>query len=137
MHIDKFRHPNGHYVGTDDCFYDSPEEFIQVHELGFCGCGDPEENLAYVRRVLRHIADRRVVGDGTFDEIHKSWVDWDAEGDAIMGPAKLFTQYVLAQKDLTEHGGSVGGAWLSNKGYELLEDLDELYIDENNEQTEP
>lgn len=39
-------------------------------------------------------------------------------------------RYLMASNDLTEHGGSVFGAWLTDKGFELLEFLEKTPEDD-------
>ena len=126
MHIDKFKQPNLSYLDEDDIYYDNAEDFIQTKILGFCGCGDQEANLFYIRDVLQYI-------DRLKTHVHEdilTFQDWYAEGDELFKTegARYFAYYFMDREELTEHGSSVPG-WLTEKGYELLEDLNELLGD--------
>jgi hypothetical protein len=124
LHIDKYKEEDGTYTDSEGCNYDDAETFIQCHVLGFCGCGGPEESLSYVRDCLRHIANLEIVRESKDGEYDAAYQAWEKAGVELMGKAVYFTCYVLDQKQLTDHGVSVGGAWLTTKGKELLEDLD-------------
>jgi len=103
---------HGDVVGQDGCHYDSEAEAM-YYSLGLCGCGCPEEVHALMIDCLRQFA-----GDV-----------WPKPGiDAI---AKIvqekptvvaeFIAHFLAKCDLTEHGGSVYGCWLSERGKQFIE----------------
>jgi hypothetical protein len=76
----------------------------------FCGCGAPEDAAETLRQLLalhplhsnREAFDARVPDDGL----------------------QYLLLYTLSHFDLTEHGGSVGGAWLSDKGKSVLAGLE-------------
>lgn len=122
MHIDKYKTEDG-YCDESGCHYANAEEFLQTNFLGFCGCGDPDENLKYIRDGLAHIDAERT-------EPFKDWYEkWTAEGLKIFGNenSRQFFFYWADSEELTEHGGSVSsGGWLSAKGKQLLDDLNEL-----------
>lgn len=68
----------------------------------FCGCGNPEDACAALLRLLRlhPLYDHRAE--------FKEWVPDDG--------IEYLLLYALDRHELTEHGGSVGGAWLTPKG---------------------
>jgi hypothetical protein len=90
--------------------------------LGWCGCGTPERAVRPLRAYLEVLALR----DGT-----ASWVDgrasasWEASLQAIdaLGDAGALVAYVADAAGWTEHGSSVVGAWLTDLGRAVLEDL--------------
>ena len=135
MNIDKQKQEDGSYLDPEGCHHDDAESYIQCYVLGFCGCGMAETNLRYVRDCLRHIANLRLVWEKEKPESEAAYKEWDEAGKKLMGNAEYFTRYVLDQKELTEHGGSVGGAWLTDKGEELLADLDALLANESSSPT--
>jgi hypothetical protein len=104
MFIDKYKKDDGYY-DENGCFYEDAEEFIQCHILNSCGCGSPDRNTRYVYNVLKRIENCKTE-------------DTDTE---------YFALYVFDKLWLTEHGGSIGGSWLSEKGKQLLSDMRELY----------
>ena len=78
-------------------------------ELEWCGCDTPEE---VDRMMLAYLRSR--------DE--KGWPKTEPEG--VSADATLLLSYMAARLDWTEHGGSVGGAWLSDDGKEALANLE-------------
>lgn len=109
---------NGHYVGKDGHLYNSAEDFLQMDILNFCGCGNPEESLLFTRKTLQKIKAR---SDNFCDPTKLSALEgW-------LGPAYEFVLYVLTEKGIIEHGGSIYGSWLTSKGVQLLDDLNRLY----------
>jgi hypothetical protein len=73
--------------------------FLSDH---FCGCGSPEAASAALLRLLRlhPLYDHRAE--------FKAWVPDDG--------IEYLLLYALDRWELTEHGGSAGGAWLTPKG---------------------
>lgn len=82
-------------------------EFINDH-FG-CLCGRPEDACASLLRLL---------------ELHPLYDHLD-EVDAWIADSgvKYLLLYMLDKWDLTEHGGGVGGAWLSPLGIEVRDAL--------------
>lgn len=76
--------------------------------LEFCGCYTPEVALNLIEEGLERF-DR----DGDKEWVSQTeWVD-----------NNLILAYLLSSLDLTEHGGGIGGSWLTAKGKKLLEAL--------------
>ena len=116
MHIDQYKTADGDYL-YEECTFDTAEDLLR-YQVGYCGCGDPESALKYLARVLDFVNRYLDVGadDGTEAEL------FPVEGSI------WHTYYMLDDKELTEHGSSVPG-WLTDKGRELMEDIQELYKD--------
>ena len=135
MHIDKYKQDDGWYKDGDGCVYETAEDFYQCGVFGFCGCGDPEVNLQYIMKGLRHIADLKdhVWGTGriVFDEEHgdMTYGEWEIQGvELFKTDAQMwFFMYWADKEELTDHGGNVSGGWLTEKGLDVLEDLEELF----------
>ena len=68
----------------------------------FCGCGNPEDAAAALLRLLRL--------HPLYDH-HEEVTTWLPD-DGV----RYLLLYKLDRDELTEHGGSVGGAWLTSKG---------------------
>lgn len=123
MHIDKYETTVGEYIDPTGCAWESAEDFLQGYVLGFCCCGQPDANLKFIAQVLKHINELKT-------EVWSkniSFEDWQFQGSTIASENALyFAYYFLDQKELTEHGGSVPG-WLTDKGIEFMEDVNELY----------
>ena len=71
----------------------------------FCGCGHPEHACAALLRLLRlqPLYNNRAEID--------AWLPDDGVQHLLL--------YKLSADDLTEHGGSVGGGWLTDKGRDV------------------
>lgn len=126
MHIDKYKRGDG-YEAPNGSFYECAEDFLQSHVLGFCNCGRPEESLRYVRDALQHIDNLKQL----VWEKKQTHEEWEADGKKVFANAgaEYFAYYVLSEKGFEEHGGSVPG-WLTDKGRELLDDLNKCICDE-------
>jgi hypothetical protein len=109
---------NGMLLGPDDCHYATRTAAFYYGVLKFCGCGNPEEELVFLRKVLEaYDACKTGMEQG-------EWVAKREDIEACFGGNDDFWRhyvYWLAALDLTEHGGSVFGAWLSDEGRRVLE----------------
>jgi hypothetical protein len=76
-------------------------------DVGDCGCGYTEGRLEVLRQVLR---DCPLYED-------ERWRKYDS-------PLAEWLLCVMTNADLLEHGGSVGGSWITDKGKRLLAVLD-------------
>ena len=132
MHIDRYRRP--HPDGTDAPFWEIPpdessdcDEFTDVVDAlwshhfppEYCSCGSTEDMLEYVASLLRRMENRTIAqrenrAHDPSDEF--DYEDWPG----------MFALYVLDTLGLTEHGVSVRCSWLTDKGRELMEDVEEL-----------
>lgn len=96
--------------------------------LGFCGCGRPEDALLYIRNLLRILNEDSPDSFGPGGR--EKWNEWYKNHRARIDTffhndsgAEYLAYYVLTDKDLLEHGGSVPG-WLTQKGKDFLTDLE-------------
>lgn len=78
-------------------------------ELKVCGCGVPESAGVLVRDILAALPS------------------WEHEGelDKVLPTDGLlyFVLGVLTDANLIEHGGSIGGSWLTDRGDDVLKSL--------------
>lgn len=104
------------FIGADNCHYDTEWEARSIGTLGMCGCGTPEEAYNFLREVLR-VCDRR---DRT-----KEWVSAEAVVSKMIAAHPDLTAHILmhflTDKEVIEHGGSVGGSWLTKTGEEIVD----------------
>jgi hypothetical protein len=88
------------------------QEYI-YGELGFCGCGLPEETIALLRDVLSVIESDEPNYKALLPLL-----------DHKKTPGLVYTYlYLLDDKGLTDHGSGVMACWLTDKGSELLDSL--------------
>lgn len=101
------------------------------HSLGCtCGCGDPNEQHEFIKEAL-HNFDRKANG-------------WEGAAgvkglEALVAAhpdrAAEFIAHVLASESLVEYGGSVYGAWLTDRGAQYMEsDAYKDYLDGDDEE---
>jgi len=86
--------------------YQEKCDILWVGELGFCGCGDPEETLRNIREIFKAVKRR----------------------GATLRDDKLyyFVCYWADKEGYFEHGTSVFGSWLTDKGEKLLEKINKV-----------
>ena len=119
--------PEGARSPHDGCDHDNLIDYIGGL-LGFCGCGSPESALMYLRDTLLDIQ-------------HRSEVEWKQEPPIYSGKlsARMAAlpdglQYIywywLDHLQLIEHGTSVGGSWLTDRGKHLLARLVAMNLEE-------
>lgn len=102
-----------------DCWFPNYREYIWSHMLGFCGCSGESET--YTFQILKKIYDESLKEDGSYYYEYKDVSDhWLALQELIL--------MILDKADLTEHGSSVRGCWLTDKGKEVCKKIDELNL---------
>ena len=78
--------------------------YMQLHQ---CGCGSPDDTWTLIHEVLSLAP---FVEDERWKQV-----------EGILGRAYGFVLCVLDDADLLEHGGSVDGSWITDKGRWVLE----------------
>ena len=109
-------------------------DYYMYEELNLCGCGIPEDTYEIIRRYL-HIREDYYTDKIEYKDVLERYkTDLHIKDDDSLQAGLLqFMMYVLDHKGFTEHGSSIGGCWLTNKGRMLLTVLDAWYDSENNE----
>lgn len=99
---------------SDELLELEESDFDLLDELPVCGCGNSEMVYGLYRDMLRTMAD----ADGV--PSHEDMLS------IVGGDERLFyvAAYVLDDIEATEHGGSIWGAWITEKGCRLLAVLD-------------
>ena len=77
------------------------------HLMGWCRCGNPEDVTAMAFLYLTAVENKVGYKDGQ-------------EITGIPDEAWLLLSYICDGLEWTEHGGSVGGSWLTDTGKEAL-----------------
>jgi hypothetical protein len=104
---------NGMLIGPDGCHYDSKAEAMYYGQTELCGCGNPEAVHDLLVACLKSIDDDRNNGNYGLDGIEEIV----RESPAIVAE---FIAHFLDQKNLTEHGSSVYGSWLTSRGKQFI-----------------
>ena len=92
------------WICPEGIHYKSKKDFLQQEILGFCGCGNPDKVMEYV-------------GDFLSNLNNQVWADYD-------NMPYMFLIYWADNKGYTEHGTSARCSWLTEKGKELLGDIE-------------
>lgn len=112
---------NGLLVGPDGGHYETAHKVYHFGVLGMCGCGNPEEAYNLVRDVLA-ACDRRGCHD---NPPTRAWVNIESEIEKLILTKPELTAHVLlhflTKCDVIEHGGSVGGSWLTAMGERIVD----------------
>lgn len=95
------------YIDQDGISHNNPEEWLFVGILGGCGCGNSDDIAKEAVKVLNFFAipheDRKWnICDDNFHELLAHWMD---------------------KEGLITHGGGIGGAWLTEKGKNILTEI--------------
>jgi hypothetical protein len=120
--------------------YANQVQRFYFEELEWCGCGNPDEVLAFMRDVLQVMHDRSEGNRSEGPNVPFEQSAWRSGTDKLNamlpGMLGLSYLYMLDALDLTEHGSTIGGSWLTEKGKEVLallsdRDLEAAMSDEN------
>lgn len=105
----------GCLVGEDGCHYENEHQAFHFAVLGMCGCGLPTESFNFLKGVAACF-DRRTKGE---------WIDAEQAVSLLVKKdpdiAAHVLAHVLSHLDVLEHGGSVCGSWLTDKGAALVD----------------
>jgi hypothetical protein len=104
--IDDYDPPNGKpEIGKST---DEDIEFCLSIGLNFCGCGYPEYGYEKLYELMSHLPPFK----------HKAyWSQYDKK-------LKYLLWYFMGSLDLTEHGTVIDGAWVDNKGKDVMKLLE-------------
>lgn len=92
----------------------TPESIWKEH-LELCHCGRPEESHAFLIALLESFDRGKFGFEGDCGiERNTRLISEDPEQAAYL------IAYMFDRLGLTEHGGVVGGSWLSQKGKEVI-----------------
>lgn len=106
---------------TDEVDYPNEVQQFYYGALNWCGCGNPDEALGFMRDVLAIMkarSDENCSGSYKGSAYEARTLELDAKlGDGMLGLSYL---YMIDSYGLTEHGGSIGGSWLTGEGERVL-----------------
>jgi hypothetical protein len=105
---------NGCLIGPDGCHYENEHQAAHFALLHLCGCGTPEDAFNLCRDILL-----------CFDRRSGEWIDAKAKVVAIIkdrpDDVAHTIAHLLSHLKLLEHGGSVGGSWLTDDGCRIVD----------------
>lgn len=106
---------NGALIGPDGCHYPNEKQAAHYGLLKLCGCGNPEAAYNFCRDALK-IFDRRGGGEFIQAELYLTALIRDDPTTA----SHVFA-HLLTHLRLMEHGGAVGGSWLTPDGARIVD----------------
>ena len=109
----EFKEDGNFLIGPDGGSYLNEADYFYIREMEMCGCGRPES----VHKMLNDILTANC-------DDHPNIIDHKKAIDVIskdLESAYEFIMHVLENKGMTEHGGSVYGSWITDKGKHMVE----------------
>lgn len=108
------RDPNNEMlIGPDGCHHNTEAEAMYYDQTGLCGCGCPEDVHKFLIDCMSAIRDDS-----------DSIIDYKKVMEIITADPETVAEFVLHfldSRELTEHGSSVYGSWLTDRGKQFLE----------------
>jgi len=104
---------NGMLIGPEGSHYDNEAEAIYFDQIRLCGCGCPRDVHKFLLECMASNSDS-----------HPNLIDHKKVVELIKANPEVVAEFVLHfldDRDLTEHGGSVYGSWLTERGKQALE----------------
>lgn len=94
------------------------EDFFYFEKLNWCGCGNPEivkyEILKYLR--IKDWWYDIDYSSETYKLLSRKFREAFGVNDVYGSPLLLALAYTLDAAGFTEHGSSIGGAWITDEG---------------------
>ncbi len=91
--------------------------YFNFYLLGLCGCGAPDDTIKAVMDYLNIV---KVNHERNFNEGRKLLKEIFDIDDVCSDPVLQFMAYILDDKELTDHGSNISGAWITDLGEALL-----------------
>lgn len=91
------------YIDEESVAHRSKKEYLQTEILHFCGCGDGDAVMVYVKEFLEK---QKTQAWGNYEDL-----------------PYMFLAYWADHEGFTEHGTTVRCSWLTERGEELLNDI--------------
>ncbi len=135
--IDKEPSSESYESKLDGCWYDNVTEEFWTGILNFCGCGISDTLIQKMFEYLCYVEWNHRDNDIDFILNTASYLEGEQklseEKITAIGGMEIFylLAYIADDKDLTEHGTGISGAWLNSKGIEWLGKLKEYYANKD------
>ena len=99
------------YVDSDGCSWDDARSRYLMGELGFCGCSDDYlGDLAW--KITNELYTAKTTNNDWFYEYKDKSDDFLALQECIL--------LLMEKEKLIEHGTSIRGSWLTDKGLDVI-----------------
>jgi hypothetical protein len=100
-------------VYCEEELFEVCEDFFYYEKLNWCGCGSPETAKRVVRDYLEATSLK-------YDEKRQALKKRFGVGDVYGNELMLCLAYAIDGAGLTEHGSSIGCAWVTDEGKMFL-----------------
>lgn len=100
-------------------------ETIYFGEIGMCGCGNPKDVKKFIYELLKNHKEYEDDYDAMTE--NRKRIIKETDTNVIFE----FVFHVLDHNDLLNHGGSIYGSWLTEKGEKFFDSLSKNLSDDN------
>jgi len=94
-------------------------------ELNFCGCGNPEDIMQLIKDLLNQIS-HKWDNEKTYEERQEEIIKIFNFNGKVNHAVYDFILNYLDIVGLLEHGGSIGGSWLTERGKVILKLMNQV-----------
>jgi len=101
------------FIDEDKCEWESYEQYVWSGVLDLCGCYS-ESLFDLTFEILGKLYEAKITKDGSY------FYDYKEQSQHYTDLQELIL-HNLSRANLTEHGCSVRGGWLTDKGFKLCE----------------
>jgi hypothetical protein len=101
----------GWFLDENGVSYRSVASWVFSQLLGGCGCGQSDELAARAVAIIEHLGIEH-------EQRQEDFFDFMRDEERLSADEVLL--HWMASKEITEHGGTVYGSWLSDLGRQVL-----------------
>lgn len=123
--IDKTEFSENHYLNYEDNDITKILKYYYYEKLAWCGCGSPSDAMLTVGKFLNALADNDL--DGRKGKLKEAFGVESVYDNELL----LCLAYCMDRAELTDHGSSIGWAWLTEDGEYFLWAIKEAEKDDN------
>lgn len=110
-----------HYEDEEGCYYLTLQDFLQSKIIGHCCCGNPDDNLKLIYDMLKiNQKYREIRGDKSYSELMQVYEHEQEElKNYVTKNCDKFINffwYVMNDKEIMTHGGSIPG-WIDDENF--------------------
>ena len=114
--IEKLKPHEEGVIDENGTVWADEENYLLGEILGLCACGDPRSIAGYIKSMFEKYVS-------ILDEQHDVW-----EEARYQDFPTMFFLYWADRNNFTSHGGTIRCSWITDKGKELLKDLEAVGI---------
>lgn len=104
---------NDMLVGPDGAHYEDEASAMYFGQLGLCGCGAPADVHKFILLCMAAKSEK-----------HNEIIDLSKVEEIVTANASTAAEFIahfLDAREVFEHGGSVHGCWLTERGKQMVE----------------